>query len=315
MQCVQTARAVRICSSQTLFDQSITSRIRLLVLRTRAINVLTVITAKGHNRMKYFTIDNENDIRVHASATEADAVTNAERFSTSAGLTKLAENWPVARLVEIWNSLPGATPVKKFTDRATAASRIWKAIQHLGKPPAGNSGAAPTEEPAAVLTSEAVEAAIPTAFQPEHEVAPVSVSVPEPVVSEPEAAAEVAEAMPTEPPISKEPPTENLADVSAQAPDVAPEPPTSTKKATRAKKTPTEAPSAKAPRENSKTSQVIAMLRREGGATLDEIVNAMTWQKHTARAMMSAGGSLAKKHGLVIISEKVGDSRTYSIKA
>src|SRR5689334_11976140 len=113
-----------ICNSQILSDQRITSRIHLLVLRSRAINVVTVITAKGQNRMKYFTIDNENDIRVHASAAEADALANAERFSNSAGLTKLAEKWSAARLVEIWNSLPGATPVKKFTDRATAAGRI-----------------------------------------------------------------------------------------------------------------------------------------------------------------------------------------------
>jgi hypothetical protein len=32
-------------------------------------------------------------------------VVHAERFSTSAGLAKLAEKWPAARLVEIWNSL------------------------------------------------------------------------------------------------------------------------------------------------------------------------------------------------------------------
>jgi len=30
--------------------------------------------------------------------------------------------------------------------------------------------------------------------------------------------------------------------------------------------------------------------------------------------MLSAGGSLTKKHGLVVTSEKVGDKRTYSIK-
>jgi hypothetical protein len=43
---------------------------------------------------------------------------------------------------------------------------------------------------------------------------------------------------------------------------------------------------------------VIAMLKREGGTTLEEIMNAMSWQKHTTRAMMSAGGSLAKKRAI-----------------
>jgi hypothetical protein len=40
--------------------------------------------------------------------------------------------WPGSRLVEIWNTLPGVTPVKKFADRRKAVARIWKAIQSLG---------------------------------------------------------------------------------------------------------------------------------------------------------------------------------------
>jgi hypothetical protein len=70
-----------------------------------------------------------------------------------------------------------------------------------------------------------------------------------------------------------------------------------------------------APRDGSKISLVIAMLKREGGTTLEEIMSTMAWQKHTTRAMLSAGGSLVKKHGLEILSEKVGDKRVYSIKA
>ncbi len=79
-----------------------------------------------------FAIDNETDnIMAHATAQEAEAVPSAERFRNQAGLAKLAANWPTARLVEIFNSLPGVSPVKKFTDRKTAAGRIWKAIQSL----------------------------------------------------------------------------------------------------------------------------------------------------------------------------------------
>jgi hypothetical protein len=73
-------------------------------------------------------------------------------------------------------------------------------------------------------------------------------------------------------------------------------------------------PRSQATRENSKTAQVIGMLKREGGATLDEIMTAMHWQKHTTRAMLSAGGSLVKNHGLTIVSEQVGEQRRYSIK-
>ncbi len=55
------------------------------------------------------------------------------------------------------------------------------------------------------------------------------------------------------------------------------------------------------------------MLKAEGGTTLEEIMAKMGWLKHTTRAMLSAGGSLTKKHGLVVTSEKVGDKRVYRI--
>jgi hypothetical protein len=84
--------------------------------------------------MKTFTIENEtNNITAHPTVREAKSVAGAERFATTAALAGLAADWPPARLIEIWNSLPGATPVKKFKDRATAVSRIWKAIQNLGE--------------------------------------------------------------------------------------------------------------------------------------------------------------------------------------
>ena len=68
------------------------------------------------------------------------------------------------------------------------------------------------------------------------------------------------------------------------------------------------------PRENSKTMQVIAMLKRPEGTTVEEIMEKMGWLKHTTRAMLSAGGSLVKKHGLLVTSEKMGETRRYYIK-
>lgn len=294
-----------ICNSQTLSDQGITSRINLLVPRTRAINVVTaVITAKRNAKMKQFTIDNENNITLHASAAEADAVANAERFSTSAGLAKVAEKWPAARLVEIWNSLPGASPVKKFTDRKTAATRIWRAIQGLGETPATKSEA--VQVPATELTPEVVEEMVPADFQPEPEAAePAPASEPELPIASVEPATEV--------PVAPLPAAETVATAGARGVDVATTTPATTKKASRAKKAPTGAQAAKSPRDNSKTAKVIEMLRREGGTTLEEIMVEMNWLKHTTRALLSAGGSLTKKHGLVVASEKVGDQRRYRI--
>ena len=117
--------------------------------------------------MKLFTIENEtNNITVHATTQDAEAVANAERFRSESGLNKLAADWPAARLVEIWNSLPGVSPVKKFKDRQTAVSRIWKALQSLGQSP---SETAPADEPAPVP-----EAATTTPVAPQTpDVAPV----------------------------------------------------------------------------------------------------------------------------------------------
>jgi outer membrane biosynthesis protein TonB len=226
--------------------------------------------------MKCFTIENEtNNITLHGSAKEAEAVPDSERFGTEATLGKLAANWPAARLVEVYNSLPGVTEVKKFKDRATAVNRIWRAIQTLGQtePVAA--------EPAATPVGEPQEAAETT--QPEAEV-----------------------------PANAEPATDTPA--APQTPDVAPEAAPAKTKVARAKKAPKPATEPGTPRENSKTSQVIAMLKAEGGTTLEEIMTRMGWLKHTTRAMLSAGGSLTKKHGLVVLSEKVGETRRYSIK-
>jgi hypothetical protein len=71
--------------------------------------------------------------------------------------------------------------------------------------------------------------------------------------------------------------------------------------------------SANEPRATSKTAQLIEMLKRPKGATLEEVTARFGWQVHTTRAIMSAGGSLAKKHGITVISEKAGNSRTYRI--
>jgi hypothetical protein len=56
-------------------------------------------------------------------------------------------------------------------------------------------------------------------------------------------------------------------------------------------------------RSGTKQEALIAMLRSEGGATIDEIIAALDWQPHTARGAMS--GALKKKLGLTITSEKV----------
>lgn len=87
--------------------------------------------------MNTFVIDSENNITVLGTGEQALETQGLETFKSSAEMGQLAESWPAERLVEIWNSLPGVVPVKKFTSRKIAVTRIWKAIQSLG------GGAAP----------------------------------------------------------------------------------------------------------------------------------------------------------------------------
>jgi hypothetical protein len=94
--------------------------------------------------MKTFVIEFDNNITAYASAEDAKGT---ERFSSAAELGALAGNWPAERLVEIWNSLPGATAVKKFKDRKTAITRIWKAIEHWGEPEAASKATVAARKP------------------------------------------------------------------------------------------------------------------------------------------------------------------------
>ena len=91
--------------------------------------------------MTLFAVDNENAIMTFAAAEQIPE--GQEQFASEKELAKLATNWPADRLVSIWNSFAGVAgfgadlrPVKKFTNRKTAVSRIWEAIQKLDAPAA-----------------------------------------------------------------------------------------------------------------------------------------------------------------------------------
>ena len=229
--------------------------------------------------MKAFTIENEsNNITLHTTLAAAKAVSEAEHFRDEAGLAKLAADWPMPRLVEIWNSLPGVAPVKKFTDRKTAAARIWKAIQSLAESvPAKLTAEEPEQVPDEAIVIEVATEAVP----------------------------EVPPASPAQPALDT--------NVAPQSPDVAPQPVPSKTKATRERKA-TSTPATKKTREGSKTEAILALMRQPGGTTLKAIMEATTWQAHSVRGFIS--GTLNKKMGLTVISAK-GESgeRTYSIRA
>ena len=85
--------------------------------------------------MATFTIDNEDNITVFASAEEAAQAGDrtAIQFDSQAALGKVSADWPLSRFVEIWNSISGNKQVSKFADRKKAVARIWAAIQPIAE--------------------------------------------------------------------------------------------------------------------------------------------------------------------------------------
>ena len=72
-------------------------------------------------------------------------------------------------------------------------------------------------------------------------------------------------------------------------------------------------PAAKAetPKKVTKMEALVALLRRPGGARIDEMMTATGWQQHSVRGAMA--GALKKKRGLTIASEKTEAGRVYRI--
>jgi len=291
--------------------------------------------------MKTYTIENEtNNITVHATAHEAATIGNADRFHNEASLMKLAADWPTSRLIEIWNSLPGVTPVNKFKDKTTAVSRIWKALETLYAPAAETvtdefaraaTAAEPAPETATTSTPETPlgDDAETTLVAPElvdvaagtiasKEVAPVTKPAQGAMLDKDECARLLAIAT-----AAQSGYREAMAHLEAAIGFKIPKPGDLSAKTVEAlvaaqntcRRNPqrTSDSTSKAPREN-KTAKVIEMLKREEGTTVEEIMAATGWQKHTTRAMLSAGGSLVKLHGLVIATETVGGQRRYSVR-
>ena len=96
-----------------------------------------------------FTLDADNNITAHASAEEAnqEKAAGLVHFDSSATLAKVSTDWPLSRFIEIWNGIPGQTPVKKFQDRKKAIARLWSAIQPLAGAAQPTEAAAGKPEP------------------------------------------------------------------------------------------------------------------------------------------------------------------------
>jgi hypothetical protein len=168
------------------------------------------------------------------------------------------------------------TPVKKFKDRKTATERIWKAIQGLGQTAAGE---AQESEPEVTPHTETVI-----------EEAPVDVAADQ---AAPEQRQTVAPDAP-------------------QAPDVAQLETPAAQKAARTKKAPKTPNSVVGMREGSKTAMVVDLMKREGGVTSRELMEATGWQAHSVRGFIA---TLGKKGTAIESFKSEAGERTYKAKA
>ncbi|MDE3167454.1 MAG: DUF3489 domain-containing protein [Acidobacteriota bacterium] len=116
--------------------------------------------------MTTFAIATDNNITAFAAAEQVPE--GQDRFTTEKEFAKLSADWPLTRFPEVWNAFAGVVPfdslkpVKKFTDRKTAVTRIWRAIQALTPAPAPE--AAPVAPKKAEATKQAkAKDATPTA--------------------------------------------------------------------------------------------------------------------------------------------------------
>ena len=113
-----------------------------------------------------FIIDAENNITAFDPA--AQVPEGQDSFTTEKEFAKLSSEWPINRFAELWNSFAGVPPfgdlkpVKKFTDRKTAVTRIWKAIQALTPAPAPQAAPVAPKKAKAAKQATAKDAA-PTA--------------------------------------------------------------------------------------------------------------------------------------------------------
>ena len=70
-------------------------------------------------------------------------------------------------------------------------------------------------------------------------------------------------------------------------------------------------PSGKSQSPSTKIEKVIEMLRKPGGASIKALIATTGWQAHSVRGAIS--GTIKKKLGLTVTSERVNDTRVYRI--
>ncbi len=239
--------------------------------------------------MKYFTLDDANDIAVFKSPEEA-AAHCSDVFSTREELESLTGLRGSAEMIAIYNGIPGTIPVKKFGSTALAIKAIWDALGELPDP--GEHIEEFPETTTTTTTEQAGEAGSPKE---------------DAMTTKKKKSKGGAKSAP------KEKAPKKLKEKAAKKPKGEPKQPKAskaTKKAPKAKGGPAVA------REGSKTEAVLVLLRRPKGATLAELMKETGWEA-TASVRGFISGTIGKKMGLKVEStrDEKTKERTYRVVA
>src|SRR5215210_8599882 len=90
------------------------------------------VCIQGEQSMsRVYAITEENTVQL----VEAAGKSVEGAFASTDELTQLVAEWPLRRLVEIWNKLPGVRPLSRFENRVIAVQRIWRALHDEQQPP------------------------------------------------------------------------------------------------------------------------------------------------------------------------------------
>ena len=79
--------------------------------------------------MYIFGIDPNFNVTARRKRRKADVRNNVLTFASDKELAEITAEWPVTRLVAIWNKLPRVKSVARFASRSIAIQRIWTAVQ------------------------------------------------------------------------------------------------------------------------------------------------------------------------------------------
>jgi hypothetical protein len=75
---------------------------------------------------KRFIITAEDRIQEYSEKPSATA--DLPGFTSEPELARVAQAWPMQRMIVLWNHLPGVRPVTKFENRSIAIRRIWRTL-------------------------------------------------------------------------------------------------------------------------------------------------------------------------------------------